>query len=203
MPPIAGHVQAEELELFCLGGLSEVRFAHVEEHLFLCEICRDRLTETENYVAGMREASRQWTAEHAQNPAPAVVPIRHWRESWPGRLAPLSIAALLLIGALLWFGRHAGAPAPLPFAVALTAVRGAAPEAAPAGRPLLLELDLTGLGDGQPFAGEVVDAAGSRVARFTVATPTRVAALAPGAYFVRIYKTSGELLREYALTVKR
>jgi len=73
----------------------------------------------------------------------------------------------------------------------------------PAGRPLLLELDLTGLSDGRPFAGEVVDAAGRRVAEFPVGAPALVGALAPGGYFVRIYKSSGELLREYALTVKR
>jgi len=45
MPRIAGHLQAEELELYCLGGLTEVRCARLEEHLLLCDICRDRLTE--------------------------------------------------------------------------------------------------------------------------------------------------------------
>jgi hypothetical protein len=48
-----------------------------------------------------------------------------------------------------------------------------------------------------------VDAAGRRVAEFPVGAPALVGALAPGGYFVRIYKSSGELLREYALTVKR
>jgi hypothetical protein len=85
----------------------------------------------------------------------------------------------------------------------LTAVRGAAPGPAPAGYPLLLELDLTGLSEGRPFAGEVVDASGRRVAEFPVGAPALLKALAPGGYFVRIYKSSGELLREYALTVKR
>src|ERR1039458_3141330 len=89
MPRIAGHLQAEELELYCLGGLTEVRCARLEEHLLLCEICRDRLTETESYVAVMRQASRQWSAEHVEAPAAAVIAIRPWRESWPGRLAPM------------------------------------------------------------------------------------------------------------------
>ena len=202
MPRIAGHLQAEELELYCLGGLTEVRCARLEEHLLLCEICRDRLTETESYVAVMRQASRQWSAEHVEAPAAAVIAIRPWRESWPGRLAPMLGAALLVVCAAVWFGRHSRVPAP-PFAIELTAVRGAAPGPAPAGYPLLLELDLTGLSEGRPFAGEVVDASGRRVAEFPVGAPALLKALAPGGYFVRIYKSSGELLREYALTVKR
>ena len=202
MPRIAGHLQAEELELYCLGGLTEVRCDRLEEHLLLCEICRDRLTETESYVAVMRQASRQWSAEHVEAPAAAVIAIRPWRESWPGRLAPMLVAALLVVCAAVWFGRHSRVPAP-PFAIELTAVRGAAPGPAPAGYPLLLELDLTGLSEGRPFAGEVVDASGRRVAEFPVGAPALLKALAPGGYFVRIYKSSGELLREYALTVKR
>jgi hypothetical protein len=202
MPRIAGHLQAEELELYCLGGLTEVRCARLEEHLLLCEICRDRLTETESYVAVMRQASRQWSAEHVEAPAAAVIAIRPWRESWPGRLAPMLVAALLVVCAAVWFGRHSRVPAP-PFAIELTEVRGAAPGPAPAGYPLLLELDLTGLSEGRPFAGEVVDASGRRVAEFPVGAPALLKALAPGGYFVRIYKSSGELLREYALTVKR
>jgi hypothetical protein len=202
MPRIAGHLQAEELELYCLGGLTEVRCARLEEHLLLCEICRDRLTETESYVAVMRQASRQWSAEHVEARAAAVIAIRPWRESWPGRLAPMLVAALLVVCAAVWFGRHSRVPAP-PLAIELTAVRGAAPGPAPAGYPLLLELDLTGLSEGRPFAGEVVDASGRRVAEFPVGAPALLKALAPGGYFVRIYKSSGELLREYALTVKR
>jgi len=202
MPRIAGHLQAEELELYCLGGLTEVRCARLEEHLLLCEICRDRLTETESYVAVMRQASRQWSAEQVEARAAAVIAIRPWRESWPGRLAPMLVAALLVVCAAVWFGRHSRVPAP-PFAIELTAVRGAAPGPAPAGYPLLLELDLTGLSEGRPFAGEVVDASGRRVAEFPVGAPALLKALAPGGYFVRFYKSSGELLREYALTVKR
>jgi hypothetical protein len=151
----------------------------------------------------MRRASRQLPAEQADEPAVAITPIHRWRESRRARLAALSIAALVLIGVAVWVGHHSNVGAAAPFAVELTAVRGAAPGPVPAGRPLLLELDLTGLSDGQPFAGEVVDAAGNRVARFPVGAPARLRSLAPGGYFVRIYKNSGELLREYALTVKR
>jgi hypothetical protein len=202
MPQTADHLTEEELEQYCLGGLAEVRLASLEEHLFLCEPCRDRLTETESYVVAMHQASLQWSAEHVEEPAAGVIAIRPRRQSWPGRLAPVLIAALLVVCAAVWFGHRSRLPA-LPFAVELTAVRGAAPGPVPAGRPLLLELDLTGLSDGRPFAGEVVDRSGRRVAEFAVGAPAPLQALAPGGYFVRIYKSSGELLREYALTVQR
>jgi len=198
MPRIAGHVQAEELELYCLGGLTEVRCARVEEHLLLCDICRERLLQTENYVGAVAEAGRRWSDEHRDEPVAVAAAGR----SWLSRLAPMLIAALLLVSVLAWFSRHSAVPAPAPFSVELAAVRGAAAGQAPARRPLLLELDLTGLSDGQPFAGEVVDSAGSRVARFPVAARAALKALPPGNYFVRVYKASGELLREYALTVK-
>ena|ERR1017187_6241999 len=202
MPRMADHVTEEDLEQYCLGGLTEVRCARLEEHLLLCGTCRDRLTETENFVGAMRQASRQLSEEPVKGRAAGVVASRTWRQSWPGQLAPMLIAALLLVCAAVWFSRHSSVPAPLPFAVELTAVRGAAPGQVPAGRPLLLELDLTGLSDGHPFAGEVVDASGARVAEFPVSASVRLQALPPGSYFVRIYNSSAELLREYALTVK-
>jgi hypothetical protein len=202
MPQTADHLTEEELEQYCLGGLTGVGLARLEEHLFLCEPCRGRLTETESYVVAMRQASLQWSAEHGKEHAAGITVIRPPRQTRPGRLAPVLIAALLVVCAAVWFGHRSRVPA-LPFAVELTAVRGAAPGPVPAGRPLLLELDLTGLSEGRPFAGEVVDAAGSRVAEFPVGAPARLKALPPGGYFVRICKSSGELLREYALTVKR
>jgi len=201
MPPIAGHVQAEELELYCLGRLTEVRCAPLEERLLWCEICRDRLTTTENYVAAMRQAGLQWSAQ-AEDRAAEVTPIRPRGGSWPGRLAPFLVAAIMVVCAVVWSSHRSHLATP-PFAVELTAVRGAAPGPVPAGRRLLLELDLTGLSDGRPFAGEVVDRSGRRVAEFAVGAPAPLQALAPGGYFVRIYKSSGELLREYALTVQR
>lgn len=203
MPQSADHVPEEELEQYCLGSLVETRCARLEEHLLLCETCRDRLTETENYIAAMRQAGRQSGKQHAEQSAAGIVAGRARREWWPGHLVPaFVITALLVVCAAVWSGRHPGIPAPLPFAVELTAVRGSAPAQAPAGRPLLLELDLTGLSDVQPLTGQVVDGWGGRRAEFPVAAQVRLKALPPGGYFVRIHKTSGELLREYALTVK-
>jgi hypothetical protein len=90
-----------------------------------------------------------------------------------------------------------------PFAVDLAATRGAAIEAkAPAGRWLLLRLDLANLPDSSGYRLEMVDRSGNRVWQATV--PARgskadfkVPRMQPGVYFVRVYGPSGELLREY------
>src|ERR1017187_9644073 len=103
MPRMADHVTEEDLEQYCLGGLTEVRCARLEEHLLLCGTCRDRLPATENFVRAMRQAP------------------------------------------------------PVP--------------------PLLLELDLTGLSEGHPVAGQGVDASGAPVAEFPVSASVRLQAL--------------------------
>ena len=201
MQPISDHVPEGELEQYCLGGLNDARSNCLEEHLLLCEACRVRLTETEEFLAAMREAGGQVRAQERGKSATGVVAGHAGGGSWLRQVAPVVLAAVLAVSGAVWYSQRSGAPAPAAFAVELTAVRGAASGQAPAGRSLLLKLDLTGLNDGQPFAGEVVDAAGNRVARFPVNDP-RLKAFAAGSYFVRIYTSSGSLLREYALTVK-
>jgi hypothetical protein len=68
--------------------------------------------------------------------------------------------------------------------------------------PLDLKIDLT---DVQPAAGyriEVVAATGRRL--WFGGTPARLRkGLAPGTYWVRLSTDTGELLREYGLTVVR
>jgi hypothetical protein len=195
------HVTEEELEQYCLSGLAEVRCGRVEEHLLLCGTCRDRLMEVEDFIVAMRQAGRRWSDGHRQERTARAGAGGTGSAAWSGRTAPIVFVALLIVCAAVWSGHRSSAPAAVPFTIELTAVRGAAPGRAPAGRPLLLELDMTGLSDG-PFAGEVVDASGGRVAQFPVDTPARVKALASGGYYVRIYRSSGELLREFALTIQ-
>jgi len=191
------HVREEDLEQYCLGTLAEEGYSRLEEHLLICESCRERLTETETYVAAMQQASLRFEGDGAKH----MTAGGGRGTSWSGTVVPV-IAGVVVVCGAVWFGHHSSAPPPAPFAVELAAVRGSAAGQAPAGRPLLLKLDLTGLSDGQPFLGEVVDAAGGRIAQFSVTPSPQLKALAPGSYFVRINRTTGELLREYSLTVK-
>ena len=92
-----------------------------------------------------------------------------------------------------------------PIAISLTTVRGPAIEArAPAGRPLRLSPDLTGLPRSASYTMEVVDAVGHSVWKGEVtgsAPSASLPGLAAGIYFARIQSPDGALLREYGLEI--
>jgi anti-sigma factor ChrR (cupin superfamily) len=50
------HQTAEQLERYALGRLAEPEQAVIEEHLLICEACRQRLDEVEAYAKAMRRA---------------------------------------------------------------------------------------------------------------------------------------------------
>ena len=51
------HVDADDLERYSLGHSEEAAAARIEEHLLICQPCRDRLTQVDEYVRAMREAA--------------------------------------------------------------------------------------------------------------------------------------------------
>ena len=53
------HIDAETLERYALGHLAEAELGRVEEHLLLCQECRNWLIVAEKYVRTMREALRR------------------------------------------------------------------------------------------------------------------------------------------------
>jgi len=124
------------------------------------------------------------------------------------RLVPaLAGMAVAIVAAGLWISRPDMGEAH-PFAVDLEATRGAAIEArAPAGRWLLLRLDLANLPASSSYRLEMVDRFGSRIYQATVAAQGSKAGFMvpgtqPGIYFVRLYRPPGELLREYGFEVQ-
>ncbi|HXG32704.1 MAG TPA: hypothetical protein VNJ11_05020 [Bryobacteraceae bacterium] len=209
--PEENHIEDDELELYALGRLCESRVVAVEEHVLICESCQDRLAETEAYVEAVRAAA----AKLAEQPAP-------WWRRWWERLGALrwtpkpvwatasALALLAMVwGGTSWFSRtRSDLP---PVAVALVSVRGEDPAIgrAPAGRPLRLEADLTGLEVAGNLTLELVDSKGTPLERWAVtAEGNRVKAvsrpLPPGRYWVRLYAagTTEELLREYGFEVR-
>jgi hypothetical protein len=50
------HPDDEQLELYALGRLNEPEQAVIEEHLLICEACRQRLDQIEAYAKAMRRA---------------------------------------------------------------------------------------------------------------------------------------------------
>ena len=188
------HIDEEEIERYSMGAMPEGSIAPFEEHLLICESCQLRLAQTDVYVSAMRQASARLRTRPLKRGLP-------WLR-FPRLVPALAGMALLMVAAGLWLSRLDLGEA-YPFAIDLAATRGAAIEAqAPAGRWLLLRLDLANLPASSGYRLEMVDRSGNRVWQATV--PARgskadfkVPRTQPGVYFVRVYGPSGELLREY------
>jgi len=213
MPGAEGtHPSDEALELYSLGRLSEEEAPQIEEHVLVCEDCQSRLKETDEYVAAMRQALHELDKQPesaTERPAPPQTFFQRVpKPVWAGALAAVALLIVILPNAV--------APGP-PYEVELAAYRGDAPSTrltAPAGRPLTVRLDLTGLAPQPVFTVEVVDAGGKSVWRQPVTPAGEEAAAAltepldAGQYWVRLYgpiagaSGSGEILREFSLLVQ-
>lgn len=188
-PKLNRHLRTEDIERYSLGELPEDLSDSFEEHLLLCESCRNQVQEHDEFVRSMQLAGNQIrisaTARQMEGRA------RHW--------GLILAAASLVVTAVIFAWTHGSARTE--FAVNLSAMRGAAAvAAAPANRPLVLHPDLTGLPAASSYRIEVVDASGRAVWSGTAPGAT-LPALRPGMYFVRIYSGRSELLREYGLQV--
>jgi hypothetical protein len=194
------HIGAEELEDYAMGRITGEQAGRLEEHLLICATCRQRLEETDTYTSAMRHAAAQL------QDSPALSERRPW--GFP-RLLPATAALACIVLAAGVALRYSNSAAPA-FAVNLAATRGAGIEAkAPAGRPLSLRPNLTGLAPGPFIRLEMVDRLGNRVWQGSAHSGASVTVprQRPGIYFVRIYDSSGggssgELLREYGLEVQ-
>ena len=183
------HLRAEDIERYSLGELPDDLTDSCEEHLLICESCRDQVQEHDQFVRSMQLAGNQIRIS-----ATARQP-EGWVRNWGLLLAAASLIATAIIFA--WMRGSVRAE----FAVNLSVMRGASAAAtAPAHTPLALHPDLTGLPASSSYRMDVVDASGRAVWSGTSPggpLPPRRA----GMYFVRIYSDRSELLREYALQV--
>ncbi len=185
------HIDETTLEKYVMGALSGSATAEVEQHLLVCESCRQRVTETDDYVRAMRTA-----VETAAGGAPESA--WWWGFRW---LVPAVAFAALTVFVVERLGpRTSSSPAP----VALEAMRGSEAAQAPAGRPLQLQPDLRGLPPSTRYRLELVTASGAMVWRGEFQAPLAMApGQAAGDYFVRLSLPDGTLLREYALAIRR
>src|SRR5271165_7137090 len=146
------HISEELLERYSLLQLTEDQLEPVEEHLLVCELCQKHLREVDNYVAAMKIAAREITADGS------AVPRRPLQ--WA-----LSLSGGALLAALLVFA-YLGNPSPtLQSEVTLTATRGTVPGAitqVPAHSILLVKADVTDEPAG-PLTLELVSEQGSTV----------------------------------------
>lgn len=208
----AAHPSDDALELYSLGRLRPSEAAAIEEHILICAECRQRLKDSDEYVAAMRQALTELEQEQEEPGArrsrfAALARIR--KPVWVGAMAAVVLLALLVLP-----GQHQRRNFTDLY---LTTYRGDAASLharAPAAAPLSLHIDVSGLPVLASYRVEIVDAVGKPVYA-TEATPTGgklavrfTAGLAPGQYWVRVSrraagaKGGGELLREFSLLVK-
>ncbi len=222
------HVTEELLEEYSFGRIHEPQLGWLEEHLFVCPQCQSELADIEEYKVFMKaglaslESERLAAAGSSGLMAdlPAGLPDR--RNSQPGLWSSLGLprmpattnwlAAALLLGVtggtVAWRMESPVATAPVA-TVKLIALRGGDEDAAraPSGRPLDLVLNRTDLTADLAYRAEVVDASGNRVwignvriadqsLSIQVGRPLRA-----GTYWVRLYTSDGQLLREFGLRV--
>ena len=195
------HGTEEQLELYALGRLPEAETNALEEHLLVCDSCRQRLDGTGDFALGMRDAG----APAVNPPAGAQAASRDW-SAFFRRLAvsmALALALVLLVIGILSTGRAKLAPIA---SLELTAVRGAMVEAAPASSYSIHLKDAPS--DGGPFKVEVVNAAGETIwSGLAESGPsgtvvTLAQSLKQGDYFVRLNTADGKALREYGFRVR-
>ncbi len=202
------HITEEWLELYALGRLPEEKAEVLEEHILICEGCRERLDGADAYVRAMRSGAARLRREEAPR---KMASRSHGMADWfrmPAAAWGTAAAALCVVVIVSVTQTHRNNPGAGVVAATLIAERGAAVPV-PANHPLDLTLDARGLQLGSQSKLELVDANGKVIEEQTVAernavfhTRTREG-LAPGSYYVRVYAAGGtEPAREYALSVR-
>lgn len=196
------HESDERLELYALNRLSDSDVIRIEEHLLVCDLCRDRLDETADFAFAIRD-------ELKNNPAHVREP-RDWfswlKKGFRPQFALAGALALALL-ALVVFRSGRGPIAPMA-TLRLTAIRGAEfQEVAPSRK-----LDLI-FADAPAGAGsmkvEVVDVGGALVWQGTAQAGNGGAGveipkeLARGEYYARLSDSPEHLLHEYMFRVTK
>lgn len=183
-----------------MNSLHGPELDEVDDHLMLCEFCQDRLAQ-EDRTRGLVRVGAKALLRHR-----ARVLWRSPKLAWALGLAAMG---MLVFAGSAWQSSHRSIA---PAVVVLQATRGTEVQAlatAPARQALTVVLDLTGLQQFSTYRLEIVNAGGrpafqsSAFFHSNTLQVTLARGLAAGAYYVRVYAPGGELLREYALTVRK
>jgi hypothetical protein len=194
------HMNEEEIERYSLGDIPEADVSSFEEHILVCELCQSKVAESDRYIFSMQDVSAGVRRK-------AQKTTSYWM-AFPSLTHTFATAALMLFLAFLGLRMVNRVPAVPAFSLDLTANRGNGIEAkAPAGKALILQVELAGLRPEPLFRLEMVDQVGKRVWQGSaVPQDSKAAASVPpmtrGIYFLRAYAPSGNLVREYGLEIE-
>jgi hypothetical protein len=190
------------IERYALGRLPEAAEEALEEHLFVCDYCMDRLALESVDISALKIALRRANDKKA------------WWERFPSLHIPKPIwvtapAALLLLAAVAPVVYRYSIETP--FAVELHAYRSdSGGIVAPHGRGLNLRLSAEGLTEGPGWTAHIVNSAGTEIQTGTLevkgaATAFKVSEGLPrGDYWVQLMAPHDpdHPVREYQLSVR-
>src|ERR1700730_1468520 len=77
-PSREGHPSEDVLEEYSFGRLAERDTAPLEEHLMLCEDCRDSLEYVEGFIQGMKSGILVYREAHPESASIQPVAARWW-----------------------------------------------------------------------------------------------------------------------------
>src|SRR5579872_619316 len=109
-PKANGHINAEDIDRYCMGNTSQEETARFDEHLLICGACRELVSRTDEFVGAMGRAAAK--LRDAEPPKKRWFSAQHL--SW--MLAVAAVAAALMV-AFSWGGGKSV------FAVNLSAMR--------------------------------------------------------------------------------
>ncbi len=201
------HPSEDFLEEYAFDRLSELDCAEFEEHLLICPRCQHNLHKTDEYISLMKRGAMEWQSDKASRATASRSAA--WRSSIAAVLGVGAVTAALAVA----IPHYSGRPSPSAFPVELVALRGGEGPAmarARSGAAIGIMIDTTDLDDRHALRVAVVDASGKPVWAGDAREPnagTRISAridtrLRAGVYWIRLYSSRGELLREFGLRVE-
>ena len=204
-PSVLVHATEEVLEEYTFGRICEPQLGWLEEHLLNCPQCQSELEDIEEYKVFMKAGLASFESERLAAAGPVASPARSG--------SPVGLRSGVREALSLYFAlpRIPGiehllaAGVLLVLAGAVVTWRMESPVAS--GRPLELVFGRTDLAADLSYRAEVVDASGRQMWNGNVRIADRSLSirvdrpLRAGAYWVRLYTSTGQLLREFGLSV--
>jgi len=227
-PSVLIHATEELLEEYSFGRICEPQLGWLEEHLLICPECQSELDDIEEYKVFMKAGLAAFESERLAGAVPPGSPARagstvglwfslrravSFHFAWPEMSVTRSLLAaavvLVVAGTAVTWRMRSSPVALAPVAtVRLFALRGEGDVAlAPSDRPLDLVFGRTDLPADLSYRAEVVNASGRQMWSGNVRIADQSLSievgrpLPAGAYWVRLYSSDRQLLREFGLRV--
>jgi hypothetical protein len=199
------HPPEDILERYAMGRTSEEESERVEDHVFFCQDCQQALDQATHWIGLMKAAAGPPATVAAASPSP-LSRIREWFDGpfWTRIPGPV-YAGVFAAVAMVYLAAPGASSAPAlreNQRISLSALRG---------NDLRVEVHADtstqlSFDEGEDLDGSrvsVVTAEGAEVWSGAVQSQqARTPALQAGSYWVRLYNSKGEQVKEYGIVAK-